>query len=129
MKKEDLIFDFYNSIDEDTPINISIPITKKMIKQIISHEIDTIEKSKSKKFSLDDMTSHVANELTDYKGNPIKEKMLLTASEASKLSGIGINRIYQMTKDDNCPYVIYVGNKRLIKRKKFEEYLNQEYSI
>ncbi len=60
---------------------------------------------------------------------PIWEKVALTLEEAASYSNIGINRIRDITNNENCPFVLFVGNKRLIKRKPFEKYLEQAYSI
>ena len=60
---------------------------------------------------------------------PIWEKLNLTVEEASEYSNIGVNKIREISKDDNCPFVLWNGNKRLIKRRKFDEYLDKAYSI
>ena len=60
---------------------------------------------------------------------PIWEKSNLTLEEASAYFGIGINKLRDMTNDRNCKYVIWYGNKLLIKRKLFDEYLEKTYSI
>ncbi len=60
---------------------------------------------------------------------PIWEKVNLTLPEAAELYNIGINRLREISDDDCCPFVLFVGNKRLIKRKKFDEYLDETYSI
>lgn len=60
---------------------------------------------------------------------PIWEKMNLTLKEASQYFGIGINKLRDITDQDNCEFVLWVGNKRLIKRKRFESYLDKMYSI
>ena len=31
----------------------------------------------------------------------------------------------QLLRNPQCPFVLYVGNKKLVKRKKFEEFLEQ----
>ncbi|MEF2817230.1 MAG: excisionase, partial [Ruminococcus sp.] len=31
--------------------------------------------------------------------------------------------------DERCPFVLWVGNKRLIKRRQFDEYMSRAYSI
>ena len=59
---------------------------------------------------------------------PIWEKANLSLEEAAAYYGIGINRIRALTDTDDCPYVLWVGNKRLIKRKAFEKYLETLYS-
>lgn len=60
---------------------------------------------------------------------PIWEKVNLTIKEAAAYFGIGEKKLLELTNDDNCPYVLYNGNKRLIKRKPFEKYLETAYSI
>ncbi len=56
---------------------------------------------------------------------PIWEKANLTIREAAEYSNIGINRIDEMAKQPNCPFVLYIGRKKLIKRKEFEKYLSR----
>lgn len=60
---------------------------------------------------------------------PIWEKSNLTLEEASAYFGIGINKLRELTNDRNCHFVIWCGNRRLIKRKLFDEYLERTYSI
>ena len=59
----------------------------------------------------------------------IAEKSLLTLEEAAGYFNIGINKLRELTGDDHCPFVIWNGNKRLIKRKALEDYLYHQYSI
>ena len=56
---------------------------------------------------------------------PIWEKSNLTLEEAAAYSGIGINKLRQLTDDDNCEFVLWIGTKRLIKRRKFDEYIEK----
>ena len=60
---------------------------------------------------------------------PIHLKMTLTIREAAEYSNIGINKIYSMLKQPNCPFVLYVGTRKLVKRKEFEEYIHRELMI
>ena len=60
---------------------------------------------------------------------PVWEKALLTLKEASEYFNIGINKLREMTDTENCPYVLFVGTKRLIKRVPFSNYLTEVYSI
>lgn len=60
---------------------------------------------------------------------PIYEKSNLTLEEASAYFGIGINKLREITNDKNCKFVLWVGNKRLIKRKVCEIYLENQFSI
>ena len=54
---------------------------------------------------------------------PIWEKANLTIDEAAAYFGIGRNKLRDITSNPDCEFVIWVGTKRLIKRKKFEKYL------
>lgn len=60
---------------------------------------------------------------------PIWEKVMLTKQEAALYSHIGINKLEEMLKVPNCPFVLYVGKKKLIKRREFEEYLSEQIEI
>ena len=60
---------------------------------------------------------------------PIWEKSNLTLEEAAAYSGIGINKLRKLSNDDQCPFVLWIGAKRLIKRRRLDEYLEQCYSI
>ena len=59
------------------------------------------------------------------KSCPIYEKVLLTPKEASEYSNIGLNKIYDIISSTRCDFVVKIGNKRLIKRVRFEEYLDK----
>lgn len=60
---------------------------------------------------------------------PIHLKVTLTIREAAKYSNIGINKIDSLLRAPNCPFVLYVGTKKLVKRNKFEEFLSQRLII
>lgn len=60
---------------------------------------------------------------------PIWEKSNLTLEEAAAYSGIGIGKLRKLTDREDCKFVLWVGSKRLIKRKMLDEYLNSMYSI
>lgn len=60
---------------------------------------------------------------------PIDRKMLLSIREAAEYSNIGINKIDEMLKQPNCPFVLYVGTKKLVKRKAFEEFIESKVAI
>ncbi len=59
----------------------------------------------------------------------ISNKILLSVDEAQALTGIGQNRIRSMVKKSDCPFVLRVGGHYLIKRKKFESFLEEETQI
>lgn len=56
---------------------------------------------------------------------PIDRKMLLTIREAAEYSNIGINKIDRMLRSPNCSFVLFIGAKKLVKRKEFEEYISR----
>lgn len=60
---------------------------------------------------------------------PIWEKANLTFEEAAAYFGIGINRLRDLASNDYCPYVWWIGSKRLIKRRAFERYLETAFSV
>lgn len=60
---------------------------------------------------------------------PIHLKMTLTIREAAEYSNIGINKIESLLRMPNCPFVLYVGTKRLVKRKEFEEFISKKIVI
>ncbi len=61
---------------------------------------------------------------------PIEKKLTLTKYEAAAYSSIGINKIESMLRAPTCPFALYVGeNKKLVKRKEFEEYISQKTII
>ena len=60
---------------------------------------------------------------------PIWEKSNLTLEEAAAYSGIGINKLRELTNEKDCSFVLWVGNKRLIKRRLFDQYIERERSI
>ena len=63
------------------------------------------------------------------KNVPIADKALLTLEEAAMYFNIGMNKIRELTAGDHCPYVLWNGSKRLIKRETFKESLYSLYSI
>ena len=60
---------------------------------------------------------------------PIWQKSNLTLEEAAAYSGIGINKLRNITDSEQCPFVLWNGSKRLIKRRKLDEYIEKADSI
>ncbi len=71
--------------------------------------------------------------MSDNKDNhisvPIWLKTTLTIREAAEYSNIGINKIENLINGPNCDFVLYVGRKRLIKRKQFEQFIEKHLEI
>ena len=53
----------------------------------------------------------------------IKDKLTLTIREAATYSNIGLNKLDALLRAPNCPFVLFVGTKKLVKRREFEEYI------
>ena len=60
---------------------------------------------------------------------PIWEKSNLTLEEAAAYSGIGIHKLRELSNDKRCDFVLFVGSKRLIKRKLFDAWIEDKYSL
>lgn len=60
---------------------------------------------------------------------PIDRKMLLSIREAAEYSNIGINKIDELLKQPNCPFVLYVGTRKLVKRRAFEAFIEGRVAI
>ena len=60
---------------------------------------------------------------------PIWEKTNLTLEEASAYSGIGVNKLREISNENSCPFVLWVGSKRLSKRRQLDRYLDKAFSI
>ena len=65
----------------------------------------------------------------DNRSVPISQKLTLTIKEAAEYSNIGINKIDSMLRMPNCPFVLYVGTKKLVKRREFEQFISQKLTI
>ena len=60
---------------------------------------------------------------------PIWEKSNLTIEEAAVYSGIGRNKLRELTESETCTFVLWIGTKRLINRRKFDEFIDKAYSV
>lgn len=60
---------------------------------------------------------------------PLWEKANLTLEEAAAYFNIGTGKLRELTDSERCPFVLWVGNKRLIKRAACTKYLSEMYSI
>ena len=60
---------------------------------------------------------------------PVWRKSNLTIEEAAAYSGVGQTKLRKMTEDESCPFVLWIGTRRLIKRRKLDAFLDEEYSI
>lgn len=54
---------------------------------------------------------------------PVWEKINLTIEEAAAYSNIGVSTLRDRINTENYDFIINVGTKKLINRKKFEKFL------
>ena len=74
--------------------------------------------------------SRSAENMKEAKYNiPLWHKLNLTIEEAAAYSGIGVRKLYDMTGCEDCPFVLWIGTRRLIKRKVFDHYIAKMYSV
>jgi excisionase family DNA binding protein len=60
---------------------------------------------------------------------PIYHKQNLTVSEAAEYSNIGETCIRNLLRERSCPFRLRIGNKNLIKRKEFDEYISSAHYL
>lgn len=60
---------------------------------------------------------------------PIWHKSTLSLEEATAYSGIGRHKLAELSDNPNCEFILWVGRKRLFKRKKLDEYIERSFSI
>ena len=60
---------------------------------------------------------------------PIWEKSNLTLEEAAAYSGIGINKLREITNERGCNFVLFIGTKRLIKRRLLDAYIEKTVTL
>ena len=59
----------------------------------------------------------------------LSHKFLLTLEEANRYTGLGLQKLRELTNVTNCQMVLWNGNKRMFKRERLEQYLESQYSI
>ena len=61
---------------------------------------------------------------------PIWEKYSLTVNEASAYFHIGDKKLREIIDDDpDADYILLVGNRHMIRRKKFEAFLDRQEAV
>ena len=58
---------------------------------------------------------------------PLWHRQNLSIEETAAYTGIGRDTIYKLIKQDDCNFTLRVGKRTMIKRKRFEEYLEKLY--
>lgn len=97
-----------------------------------NYKEDPINEKGGKKGTVKDLSQQIDYLIAALKGEdfvPLWQKSNLTLEEAAIYSGIGRNKLRMISDDENCKFVLWVGSKRLIKRKQFDEFIAKQYSI
>ena len=63
------------------------------------------------------------------KETPIWEKELLTMNEANIYSGIGMNKLLELTERRGCKFVVWNGRTRIVIRERLDDFIDKAYSI
>ena len=59
----------------------------------------------------------------------LNQKLCLTIEETAAYSNIGICKLQELSRQPNCPFVLHIGRKKLIKRKEFEEFVSKAIEL
>lgn len=60
---------------------------------------------------------------------PVNEKYMLSINEAAQYFSIGVKKMRRLAEDNLGVFAVYSGNRYLIIRSKFEEFLQKTSSI
>ena len=60
---------------------------------------------------------------------PLWERMNLTLEEAAAYTGIGTDKLHELSNRESCTFNQWEGTKIHIKRKQLEEFLIKSFSI
>ena len=60
---------------------------------------------------------------------PIWERTTLTLMEAVQYTGIGRDKLRDISDREDCDFALWVGNKRFLKREKLDEYIVKAFSL
>ena len=60
---------------------------------------------------------------------PVSEKYSLTIKEAADYFSIGVKKMRRLAEDNLGDFAVYNGNRYLVLREKFEDYLQRASSI
>ena len=60
---------------------------------------------------------------------PIWEKKWLTLEEAAAYSGIGRNKLRELSQQKNCPFAVWLGGKLYIIREKLDDFTDKQFKI
>lgn len=56
---------------------------------------------------------------------PIWKKSNLSFDEAAEYTGIGVNKLRELSNQEDCNFVIRIGSRKMLKRKKLDEFIDE----
>ena len=59
----------------------------------------------------------------------LAHKPFMTPHEACEFFSIGFGRMDRMLAKPDCPFLLRMGNRRMVNREKLHEYLNNQIQI
>ena len=98
-------------------------------KAIFSDEKDTKKCASQTQEEENKQPDEVHKKSSKEKNIPIAEKILLTLEEAALLTGIGQNKLREISNKEDCPFVLWNGSKRMFKMEKLIAFLNSAFSL
>ena len=60
---------------------------------------------------------------------PLWHKTALTLEEATAYCGIGKHKLAELADNPKCDFILWVGRKRLFKRKKLDDFIERSFSV
>ena len=75
------------------------------------------------------MELNIRNDSDRIQNPPIQRNSTRTIRVPAEYSNIGINKIDSLLKMPNCPFVLYIGTRKLVKRVEFEQYIRGKFAI
>ena len=60
---------------------------------------------------------------------PLWKRLTLSVLEASFYSGISRKKLAKLTDEPNCDFVMWVGEKKMIKRDKLDDFIDEAYML
>ena len=105
-------------------------MNKKDINIIVDQNVsDTTKKERGNGYLLSLLMKQRKTEENAAYLDELSKKKLLSIEEAADLFGIGRTKIRELSSGDDCPFVLWIGGHRKIKREEFEKYIMDQFSV
>ncbi len=59
----------------------------------------------------------------------VPKQYTMSLQAASQWSGIGINRLRDIVKEERCPFLLTVGRTKLVHILKFKQWLDERWAV